>query len=143
MNEKPTPAQSTSRLADVETELRKMESALSAAGVSSGAIVLRLAADIVASAGRQAVALTAIARCDDLVMRGEDDGPELARRLRFAVSTAENGLLGGIKERDHWKAKADALGPHPVAGVNCDINGNPFNAIGDSRRAGSPNQLDG
>lgn len=53
-----------------------------------------MAADIVAMSGRQAAALNSIAHCDDLVIRGEDDGPELARRLRFAVNTAEAALSG-------------------------------------------------
>jgi len=90
----PPPCSGSSRLTDVETELRKMTASLSAAGISSGATVLRMAADIVAMSGRQAVALNAIAHCDDLVIRGEDDGPELARRLRFAVNTAEAALSG-------------------------------------------------
>jgi len=89
-----TPCSGSSRLTDVETELRKMTASLSAAGISSSATILQMAADIVAMSGRQAVALNAIAHCDDLVIRGEDDGPELARRLRFAVNTAEAALSG-------------------------------------------------
>jgi len=34
-------------------------------------------------------ALELIAHCDDSIITGEDDGPELARRLRYAVNTAE------------------------------------------------------
>jgi hypothetical protein len=37
-------------------------------------------------------ALQSIAHCDDLVITGEDDGPELAKRLRFAVNTAEQAV---------------------------------------------------
>lgn len=44
-------------LTDVETELRKMPRQLASAGIANGAKVLELAADIVATSGRQAVAL--------------------------------------------------------------------------------------
>ena len=105
-----TTCSGSSRLTDVETELRKMTASLSAAGISSGATVLRMAADIVAMSGRQAAALHAIAHCDDLVIRGEDDGPELARRLRFAVNTAEAALSG---QNAIGEARADnATSPH-------------------------------
>jgi hypothetical protein len=38
-------------------------------------------------------ALEKIAHCDDLTITGEYDGPELARRLRFAVNAAENAQM--------------------------------------------------
>jgi hypothetical protein len=37
-------------------------------------------------------ALQSIAHCDDLVITGEYAGPELAKRLRFAVNTAEQAV---------------------------------------------------
>jgi hypothetical protein len=54
---------------------------------------------------RLAAALNAIAHCDDLAIRGEDDGPELARRLRFAVNTAEAALSGRNAESIHPESK--------------------------------------
>lgn len=39
-------------------------------------------------------ALWAVAHCDDLRIMGEDDGPEIYRRLRYAVSGAEKALEG-------------------------------------------------
>lgn len=37
-------------------------------------------------------ALLEIAHCDDLVIRGENDHPEIIRRLRFAVNLSEETL---------------------------------------------------
>jgi phage tail tape-measure protein len=94
-----------------------MTASLSAAGISSSATILQMAADIVAMSGRQAVALNAIAHCDDLVIRGEDDGPELARRLRFAVNTAEAALSGQNADVDlpDTAAQESALKPNSPA----------------------------
>lgn len=62
---------SSGRLTDVETELLKMAEALSRAGVTSGATVLRLAADIVRSSGKQAVALRDAEELFGEIMRDE------------------------------------------------------------------------
>lgn len=56
---------------------------------------------------RQTLALYAIAHCDDLVLQGEDDGPELARRLRFAVNTAEAALSATSDTSDDPPASSD------------------------------------
>ena len=53
-------------------------------------------------------ALDKVAHCDDLVYCGEDDGPELFRRLRFAVNTAEDALTAPPPPVVA-KADADAL----------------------------------
>lgn len=37
-------------------------------------------------------ALLEIAHCDDLVIRGENDHPEIIRRLRFAVNLSEETI---------------------------------------------------
>ena len=37
-------------------------------------------------------ALREIAHCDDLVIRGENDHPEIIRRLRFAVNLSEETI---------------------------------------------------
>ena len=55
----------------METELLKMAEALSRAGVTSGATVLRLAADIVRSSGKQAVALRDAEELFGEIMRDE------------------------------------------------------------------------
>jgi hypothetical protein len=66
-----TDCSGSSRLTDVETKLLKMAEALSRAGVTSGATALRLAADIVRSSGKQAVALRDAQELFGEIMRDE------------------------------------------------------------------------
>ena len=78
---------------DVETELRKMQKALSLANAINGAKVCELAADIVAMSGRHQEALRTISRADDKIITDPTDVEELNRRLQQCVRIAEKALL--------------------------------------------------
>ena len=82
---------SSGRLTDVETELLKMADALSRAGISSGATVLQLAADIVRSSGKQAVALRDAEELFGEIMRDEVNHQDEAEKwLRAYSQNAES-----------------------------------------------------